>query len=133
MFLAELSKENQKNYLEIAYALVNADGKVTEEELNNLDLYKAEIPGMSDINDYKTNSISEPLKELSLLGLLKEFENDKGECIHLTENNLCDIYENRPDVCDIEKMYKLYLKNTMTHDEYLNKNYKVCINLKKDK
>lgn len=67
MFLAELSKENQKNYLEVAYALVNADGKVTEEELNNLNLYKAEIPGMSDINDYKTNSISETIKELSLL------------------------------------------------------------------
>lgn len=67
MFLAELSKENQKYYLEVAYALVNADGKVTEEELNNLNLYKAEIPDMSDINDYKTNSISEPLKKLSLL------------------------------------------------------------------
>lgn len=67
MFLAELSKENQKNYLRVAYALVNADGKVTEEEINNLNLYKAEIPDMSDINDYKTNSISEPLKELSLL------------------------------------------------------------------
>ncbi len=67
MFLAELSKENQKNYLEVAYALVNADGKVTEEELNNLNLYKAEIPSMSDINDYKTNSISETIKKLSLL------------------------------------------------------------------
>lgn len=67
MFLAELSKENQKNYLEVAYALVNADGKVTEEELNNLNLYKVEIPGMSDINDYKTNSISETIKELSFL------------------------------------------------------------------
>lgn len=67
MFLSELSKENQKNYFEVAYALVNADGKITKEELNNLNLYKVEIPDMLDISEYKIDDVSESIKKLSLL------------------------------------------------------------------
>lgn len=64
--------------------------------------------------------------------MLKEFENGRGECIHLTKNNLCDIYDSRPDICNIEKMYELYFKSTMTYDEYLRENYKACVKLQKD-
>lgn len=69
MFLAELSKKNQKNYLELAFALVNADGKVTDEELNTLNLYKAEIPDMQDINAYRTDDISVAIEELGTLDI----------------------------------------------------------------
>lgn len=64
-------------------------------------------------------------------GLLKEFENEKGECIHLMKNNLCDIYDHRPDICNVEKMYSLYFKNMMSYDEYLAENYKACDKLRK--
>lgn len=67
MFLAELTKENQKSYLELAFALVNADGKVTAEELNTLNLYKAEIVDMQDIEAYRTDDISAAIKSLSKL------------------------------------------------------------------
>lgn len=67
MFLAELSKENQDNYLRLAYAAADADGKITEEELSTLNMYKAEIPGMSDITEYKISDISEPIKALGAL------------------------------------------------------------------
>lgn len=72
-------------------------------------------------------------RKIWVTGLLKEFENDKGECIHLTEDNLCDIYDSRPDVCNVEKMFELCFKNTMTYDEYLCENYKVCAKLQKDR
>lgn len=67
MFLSELSKENQANYFKVAYALVNADGKITEEEINTLNLYKSEVPDMKDISEYKVHDVSEQLKELALL------------------------------------------------------------------
>lgn len=69
MFLAEFSKKNQKNYLELAFALVNADGKVTDEELNTLNLYKAEIPDMQDIEAYRTDDISAAIEELGMLDI----------------------------------------------------------------
>lgn len=67
MFLAELSKENQKCFLELAFALVNADGKVTAEELKTLNLYRAEIPDMKDIEVYRTDDVSAVIKSLSKL------------------------------------------------------------------
>lgn len=65
-------------------------------------------------------------------GLLKEFENEKGECIHLTKDNLCDIYDHRPNICNVEKMYDMYFKNFMSYDEYIHENYKACDKLKSD-
>lgn len=67
MFLAEFSKKNQKSYLELAFALVNADGKVTDEELNTLNLYRAEIPDMQDIAAYRTDDISAAVMSLGKL------------------------------------------------------------------
>lgn len=38
---------------------------------------------------------------------LREFHKGDGVCIHLSEDNLCNIYMNRPDICNTEKMYEL--------------------------
>lgn len=65
-------------------------------------------------------------RNIGKTGLLKEFENEKGECIHLTEDNRCDIYENRPDICNVSKMYELYFYQSMTLEEYINHNYNIC-------
>lgn len=62
MFLAELSKEGQKAFLNLAVALIKADGKVTQEELNSLNMYKAEIIGMSDISEYGSDNIGNDIK-----------------------------------------------------------------------
>lgn len=65
--------------------------------------------------------------------MLKEFENDKGECIHLTENNLCDIYDSRPIICNVEKMYELFFSSTITYEQYLKENYEACTKLQHTK
>lgn len=42
------------------------------------------------------------------------------------KNNHCKIYKERPDICNVSKMYdKVYCK-TYTEDEYLKLNYKGC-------
>lgn len=56
---------------------------------------------------------------------LSDFHKGDGVCIHL-ENNLCNIYSNRPDVCNVGKMYELYYKKYMSIVEYERLNMEGC-------
>ena len=49
---------------------------------------------------------------------LREYDTGNGTCIHLTEECLCDIYTDRPDICNVEKMFDQKYKYLMTRDEY---------------
>lgn len=62
---------------------------------------------------------------------LKQFDSGNGRCIHLTNNNLCAIYEIRPDICNIDKMYELEYCKQMTENEYLKLNLEGCKELKR--
>lgn len=62
---------------------------------------------------------------------LSEFHNGDGVCIYLNRNNLCSIYENRPDICNVEKMYQLKYKDIMSWDEYEKMNMEGCRILRK--
>ena len=57
MFLAELTKDGHSAFLNLAVAIIKADGKVTQDELNTLNMYKAEITGMRDISEYGSDDI----------------------------------------------------------------------------
>lgn len=69
-------------------------------------------------------------KHIDLIPQLNEYDNGKGRCIHLMTNNLCDIYENRPDICNIEKMYELNYSKYMTEEEYVKLNVEGCREIK---
>lgn len=60
---------------------------------------------------------------------LAAFDRGYGVCIHL-KDNLCSIYESRPDICNVKKMYAFF-KDQMTEDEYLSLMIKSCQALKK--
>lgn len=69
------------------------------------------------------------------IGLLKdkfkEFNfpykvNEKGWCEMLDENNKCKVYENRPQICNVDKMYSVFMKMGMTKKEYYVENTKMC-------
>ena len=53
-----------------------------------------------------------------------------GRCIHLTDNNLCDIYETRPDICNVEVLYMKKFCFDMSEDEYIKANVAGCNALK---
>lgn len=36
-----------------------------------------------------------------------DIEDDNGVCVYLTEDNKCSIYEQRPVLCNTEKMFEL--------------------------
>jgi hypothetical protein len=61
--------------------------------------------------------------------VLSEYDNGNGVCIFL-KNNLCSIYQCRPDICNVEKMYRLYFKDHMTEDAYIKKNMDACEKIK---
>jgi len=63
---------------------------------------------------------------------LKTFHNGDGVCIHLNkENNQCRIYDTRPDVCRVEKMYDLvYHKDFKTKEQFYSANMSICTLLK---
>ena len=48
-----------------------------------------------------------------------------GICIHL-KNNLCDIYDHRPEICNVEAMYKKYFAERFTREEFYAMNEAVC-------
>ena len=54
-----------------------------------------------------------------------------GICKYLDEKtNLCTIYDFRPEICRVDKMFKRY-KKQMTWDEYIALNYSSCEYLRK--
>lgn len=58
------------------------------------------------------------------------FDNGKGECIHL-KNNICEIYETRPDICNVDKMYDLiYHIEYPSKQDYYEANMAACEALK---
>jgi hypothetical protein len=48
------------------------------------------------------------------------------------EKNLCTIYDNRPDFCNVEKGYKKYFAELYNEEEYLQLNYEYCAKLKEE-
>ena len=51
-----------------------------------------------------------------------------GSCIHLNDDNQCDIYDDRPTICNVQKMYKHYksLGITSSKKDYYILNNKIC-------
>ncbi len=57
---------------------------------------------------------------------LAEFHTGNGICVHLSDNNLCNIYPNRPDICNVDKMYEQKYKTLMSKEEYETLNMEGC-------
>ena len=69
-------------------------------------------------------------KHIELIPQLKEYDSGNGRCIHLTDNNLCGIYDNRPDICNVSRMFDLVFCHQMSKDEYIEMNMTGCRKLK---
>lgn len=59
---------------------------------------------------------------------------DRGDCVckHLTDDNKCDIYDNRPLICSVDRLYESVYKYVMTREEYDELNRQGCIKLKEE-
>ena len=67
-------------------------------------------------------------KTLQHISTLSNYDTGNGVCRYL-KNNLCSIYENRPLICNVEKMYAAYFREIMTEDEFVSVNAEACIQI----
>lgn len=69
-------------------------------------------------------------RHIDMIPELSKYDSGDGECKYLTKDNLCAIYESRPDICNVDKMYEIYFSNEMTKEAFYEKNLEGCRALK---
>lgn len=63
--------------------------------------------------------------------LYGDLDRGDGACKYLDfDTKLCLVYENRPEKCNVNKMYELYYRGLMKRKQYYQLNYSVCRTLK---
>lgn len=63
---------------------------------------------------------------------LKQYDRGDGTCVNLTDDNLCSIYENRPEICNTKRMYEKKWKLVMSWDKYVELSEVACKILEKN-
>ena len=62
---------------------------------------------------------------------LEKWDRGDGVCKHLTKDNLCDIYDKRPDICNVDKLYEKEYCKDMTRAQYYEMQHNACEILRK--
>lgn len=57
------------------------------------------------------------------------YDEEKSACKYLDQNNHCEIYDDRPEVCNYNKLYEK-IKNKYSPDEYYRLTVLYCEELK---
>jgi len=57
---------------------------------------------------------------------------EDGSCSHLTEDNKCDIYENRPLICQVNGYWEKYMQDSLSLEMWQRINYQACAKLIKE-
>lgn len=63
--------------------------------------------------------------------ILEKWDRGDGVCKHLTNENLCDIYDKRPTICNVDKLYRELYDKYMTLEEYHEMQRNACEIIKK--
>lgn len=64
-------------------------------------------------------------RHINLIPQLAQFDRGDGICIHLA-GNLCDIYEERPEICRVDVMYKKYYSKKYSRKAFYQLNIDIC-------
>lgn len=71
-------------------------------------------------------------KHIDKIPQLSEYHDGDGICRYLVDNK-CSIYESRPDICNVDYVYKTFFSEIYSLQEFYELNYYVCNELKSDK
>ena len=74
---------------------------------------------------FSCSKCGECCRHIDKIPQLAAFDTGNGICIHL-KNNLCDIYDPRPEICNVEAMYEKYFSGRFMREEFYAMNEKVC-------
>ncbi len=81
------------------------------------------------MEEFKCNKCGACCKNVGLNEESSFLDRGDGVCKYYDEKVMCKIYEFRPEICRVEKMYRKY-KNKMSYEEYLKLNYDTCEELR---
>ena len=70
-------------------------------------------------------------KNIRLSNLSTELDGGDGVCKHLTADNLCAIYSERPIFCNVDAYYDKFLSDKMSRADFYKVNRDACERLKK--
>ena len=87
---------------------------------------------MSGNVSFKCCACGECCRHIGHIVQLHDFDNGNGVCIHLN-GNLCDIYENRPEICRVDAMYEKYFSSIYSREEFYEINKKACDQMQSQK
>lgn len=59
-----------------------------------------------------------------------DYDNGRGVCKYLDENGKCSIYEDRPFICNTDKIYEKYFSNKYSIEQWQEINHNACQLLK---
>lgn len=79
---------------------------------------------------FKCDKCGHCCRHLANSEVYKELDRGDGVCKYL-DGNLCSIYDDRPDICNIDKAYELYFKDDISKEDYLKFNHDACLILKR--
>ena len=62
--------------------------------------------------------------------IIPEYDRGDCACIHLTEDNKCEIYNDRPPLCNTVHIYNKYYKDKLTIEQWNEINRQACETLR---
>lgn len=74
---------------------------------------------------FHCSQCGECCRHINLVPQLAEFDQGNGVCINL-RGNKCAIYENRPEICNVDLMYEKYFASTFSREEFYALNEVAC-------
>ncbi len=81
---------------------------------------------------FKCDKCGECCRNLNLSEIYADLDSGNGVCKYLC-GNICSIYEERPLKCRVDECYYAFFSKEMTKEEYYQKNYEMCKQLKNNK
>ena len=82
------------------------------------------------MREFKCNRCGVCCKHVADVEEAEFLDRGDGVCKYYDDNlKKCTIYDFRPDICRVDKMYQRY-KSKMTWDEYLDASYEACEKLR---
>lgn len=82
-------------------------------------------------NNFVCTKCGECCKHIDRVPELNEYHNGDGICVNLVDN-MCSIYDERPDICRVNYMYEIRYSKFMAREEYYRLNMQACETLKKN-
>ena len=80
---------------------------------------------MEEYYPYKCERCGDCCRHVDLIEAMKIFDRGDGVCKHLTADNLCEIYNERPTLCNSEYLYENFYSD-MTVEEFHQTMQELC-------